>query len=229
MNLNHKDVIKKMNNNEVTFENKRNAIESLPTTNINAKKQNGISYVILDSNAIIERKSFYNSFNANVKYFMTVSSYNEVQDKASRLFLDSFPYKIYKKEPNTESVRFVSKWLSKNSYLKSLSKQDRQIIALVHTIEKEINGNININKIPVSSAKKEQIKLMKKLNEISQSFETNNNNNSNNKSKKKSNKSNNNNQVLKDTNVRMAEMRNVVHFDFYDFMTLNKDECMFFV
>ena len=65
-----------------------------------------IEHIILDSGALISRRSFFNNFNINAKYYMTPDAYNEVRDKTSRQFLQNFPHKIIQREPSSQSMRF---------------------------------------------------------------------------------------------------------------------------
>ena len=70
------------------------------------KKHNDINYVILDSGAFIGRQYFFNSFDSNTKYYVTPAVEDEIRDKQSRQFLNSFPYEIIRKEPDPKSVQY---------------------------------------------------------------------------------------------------------------------------
>ena len=70
------------------------------------KRHNDINYVILDSGAFIGRQNFFNNFSADTTYYMTNAVQNEIRDKGSRQFLESFPYHITIKDPDPQSITY---------------------------------------------------------------------------------------------------------------------------
>jgi len=103
-------------------------------------RHSDIHFVILDSGALIGRQSFWNHFSPDTTYLMTPAINNEVRDKHSRQFLENFPFAIAVRKPEPSSSSFVAQFLAKNPTLRSLSKVDRQIIALAHSLEVEQHG-----------------------------------------------------------------------------------------
>ena len=111
----------------------------------------------------------------------------------------------------------VNTYLQKNPNLKNLSKVDRQIIALAHTLEREHHGNGNLSQSKYSKAMtviggatgkefKDRRKTVKKS---------------------KTGRIHTEAKPLNDTGVRLAMFKKVIPFHFDDFMTLSQDQCMF--
>eukprot|EP00483_Globobulimina_turgida_P005183 UN05193 len=139
---------------------------------------------------------------------MTPAVNHEIRDKQSRQFLDNFPYQIIVKKPDLQSVQYVSKFISKNPNLRSLSKVDRQIIALAHTLELQFEGNKNLSpnkqketdKAPSSIGDKKQIKKSKTGRVHRQAI------------------------PLHDSGLRLSKLKKVIPFHFDDFMTMDKQQ-----
>jgi len=170
------------------------------------KKYRNIMFVVLDSGAFIGRRNFFNNFGSDVTYFMTPAVNNEVRDKTSRQFLQNFPFEIVVRKPDPQSSSFVSQFLSRNRSLRSMSRTDRQLIALAHTLELEHEGQTNLrdNKVAKSMSvvggRSNQVKKSKtgRIHTVATR--------------------------MIDTGVRLAQMKKVIAFHFDDFMTLSNQQ-----
>lgn len=167
------------------------------------KKYKNIMFVVLDSGAFIGRRNFFNNFSPDVTYFMTPAVNNEVRDKTSRFFLQNFPFEIVVRKPDPQSSSFVSQFLSRNRSLKSMSRTDRQLIALAHTLELEHEGSKNLRDNKVS-------KSMSVVGGHSKPVK-----------KSKTGRIHTVATRMVDTGVRLAKLKKVIAFHFDDFMTLS--------
>ena len=93
------------NSNNHYYNNNQPPRRSVGVTG-NKKKHNDVNYVILDSGAFIGRQSFFNNFTADTTYYMTSDVQNEIRDKQSRHYLESFPYHITIKNPDPKSITY---------------------------------------------------------------------------------------------------------------------------
>jgi len=108
-----------------------------------------IRHLILDAGAFISRKPFYESLQADVKYWTTNSVLREIRDRQSRKFIDSFPYKLNTKQVSQEAKNFAKEFCKLTKDLATLSGPDLEIVALAYMLEKEVHGLDNINPIPL--------------------------------------------------------------------------------
>eukprot|EP01084_Bolivina_argentea_P088507 159791_1 len=203
-NNNHNRIL--INNN-----NSHNQQPRVPTTS-SKHKHNDVSYVILDSGAFIGRQSFFNNFSPNTTYYMTPAVNHEIRDKQSRHFLDNFPYQIIVKKPDPQSVQYVSKFIAKNPTLRSLSKVDRQIIALAHTLELQKEGNKNIQPADQKNKVNKAMSLIE------------NNNFKKQIKKSKTGRVHTHAEPINDTGVRLSKLKKIIPFHFDDFMTMTKQQ-----
>eukprot|EP01083_Nonionella_stella_P065913 173106_1 len=189
-----------------------NNVYSVPppkvSTTSSKHKHNEVQCVVLDAGALIGRQSFFNNFSESARYYMTPAVHHEIRDKQSRKFLEKFPYEIIVKKPESQSLQFVSQFIGKHPTLKSMSKVDRHIIALAHSLEIECEGTKH-----VSTFKKKQKK-------------SNNATSTNTDKRKKSKTGRIHTQLtpLSDTGVRLAKLKKVIPFHFDEFMTMTKQQ-----
>jgi RNA-binding protein NOB1 len=108
-----------------------------------------IKHLILDAGAFISRKPFYESLQADVKYWTTNAVLREIRDRESRRFIDSFPFKLNTKQVSREAMNFAKEFCQLTKDLASLSGPDLEIVALSYMLEKEVHGLDNINPIPL--------------------------------------------------------------------------------
>jgi len=191
------------------------------------KRHNDINYVILDAGAFIARQGFFNNFDANTHYYMTPGVEQEIRDKQSRQFLERFPYHIEVKEPQPESVQFVNKFIAKHPDLRSMSKTDRSIIALAHTLEMEHEGDRHLN--GGSSALTAKHNLPAKAMTVIAGGDTSSSlrpSPNDRKQVKKSKTGRVHSQAVKidDTGLRLSKLKKVIPFHFDDFMTLTQQQ-----
>jgi len=195
----------------------------------NKKRHNDINYVILDSGAFIGRQNFFNNFTQDTVYYMTPAVQNEIRDKGSRQFLESFPYHINIKDPDPQSITFVNKFISKNPNLRSLSKVDKGVIALAHTLEQEYSGQGGGGGgiRPQGFNKRQQ---PQKAMTVMQGHGRNKHEEKSKDSPRKTIKKSKTGRIhtdlkpLNDTGVRLAMLKKVVPFQFDDFMTLSQQK-----
>jgi len=108
-----------------------------------------IKHLVLDAGAFISRKPFYESLQADVKYWTTSAVLKEIRDRQSRKFIDSFPYKLQTKEVSQEALKFAKEFCNLTKDLANLSGPDLEIVALGYMVEREVHGMTNINPIPL--------------------------------------------------------------------------------
>eukprot|EP01084_Bolivina_argentea_P184719 318585_1 len=209
---------KKRNNQQQTIRTTYDPEPIVQITN-SKKKHNDIHTIVLDSGAFIGRQSFFNNFHPTTQYYMTPAVNNEIRDKHSRQFLEQFPYEIHIRKPEPQSMSFVTRFIQKHPNLRSLSKVDRQVIALAHSLELQFEGDKNIKTI-------EDIINNKKLNPNSSTIKKLNYAQSESGAqqqkvkKSKSGRIHTQLQAMPDTGVRLAVMKKIVPFNFDDFMTM---------
>jgi len=77
--------------------------------------------------------------------------------KKARHFQQTFPFQIQTKEPSLEALKFVTDFSKTTGDFASLSLTDIKVIALVYTLEKDTNGNVDhIRKEPVTDSNDQQ-------------------------------------------------------------------------
>eukprot|EP00762_Andalucia_godoyi_P007644 ANDGO_07888.mRNA.1 20S-pre-rRNA D-site endonuclease nob1 len=72
----------------------------------------------------------------------------EIRDEATRLRIAAFPYQIELREPSDASLEAIVDFAKLTGDIATLSKTDLRVLALVHTIECELNGGKHIRKEP---------------------------------------------------------------------------------
>ena len=103
----------------------------------------------------------------------------------------------------------VSQFLSRNKTLQSMSRTDRQVIALAHTLELEHEGSKNLRDNKVSKA-------MSVVGGKSGNPQV---------KKSKTGRIHTQASPMKDTGIRIAKLKKVIAFHFDDFMTLSQQQC----
>jgi len=202
------------------------------------KRHHDINYVILDAGAFIGRRSLFNHFDANTRYYMTPGVEQEIRDKHTRNFLENFPYHIYVKQPDPDSIKYVQQFLANNANLTSLSKADRQVIALAHTLETEFGRLPDNHKLPQQQAQKSAarahgrltLKAMTVIDDVKCSatgVEDDNHSNSSKSPQIKKSKTGRVHTVVQrqaDTGVRLSKLKKVIPFHFDEFLNLSQQE-----
>ena len=105
--------------------------------------------------------------------------------------------------------------------MKSLSKVDRQVVALAHTLELQYEGDKNLKSIDdITKNNKSKQKQNKNYAQSESGVITK-------VKKSKSGRIHTQLQPMDDTGVRLAVMKKIVPFHFDDFMTMTPEQCMF--
>ena len=109
--------------------------------------------------------------------------------------------------------REVAQFLNKNPTLRSLSKVDRQIIALAHTLELQHEGTKHVatNHKKAASVHGGKASDKSKRPQIKKS---------------KTGRIHTQAQPIPDTGLRLARMKKVIPFHFDDFLTFTEQQCM---
>ena len=124
----------------------------------------------------------------------------------------------------------MNKFISKNQDhgLKSLSKADRQIIALAHTLELEYGDRDQHNN-------PNQHQSIRPSPEKAMSVIDRNKDNTDKQKQGKQPKKSKTGRVhtelkpIPDTGLRLSKLKKVIPFHFDDFMTLSPQQCMFYI
>eukprot|EP01121_Diplochlamys_sp_Union-15-3_P016964 TRINITY_DN5884_c0_g1_i2.p1 TRINITY_DN5884_c0_g1~~TRINITY_DN5884_c0_g1_i2.p1 ORF type:complete len:447 (-),score=86.85 TRINITY_DN5884_c0_g1_i2:10-1308(-) len=130
--------------------------EKIPTEqNILGKQpqQEKVDFLVIDSGAII-RSMKLETYGEN---FLTVPEVvQEIKDKKAKSYLAAFPYKIEYRNPTPQALKAVAEFSKKTGDYGSLSLTDLKILALVYTLEAEINGIDKIRTEPTVQRPKEE-------------------------------------------------------------------------
>ncbi|CAG0915066.1 unnamed protein product, partial [Notodromas monacha] len=78
---------------------------------------------------------------------------DEIRDKAARQRLALLPFELVYKEPEPESILFVTEFSKKTGDYPALSSTDIRVIALTHTLQKQFVGLDQLRTEPVKSVK----------------------------------------------------------------------------
>ncbi|GAM29286.1 hypothetical protein SAMD00019534_124620, partial [Acytostelium subglobosum LB1] len=96
------------------------------------------NHLIIDTNALIRSEA---RFDTLAKELWTVPEVlDEVTDKKTKAFIESFPFEIKTREPSPESMKAVVAFAQKTGDLASLSLVDLKVLALTHMIHAECEG-----------------------------------------------------------------------------------------
>ena len=102
-----------------------------------------LDHVVLDAGAIIRGYGY--SFTKISQNIWTVAEViSEIRDSKSREFLDSLPYQIEIRNPTDVAMRAVANFAKKTGDFAALSLTDLKLMALLYTLECEVNGDKHI-------------------------------------------------------------------------------------
>jgi rRNA maturation endonuclease Nob1 len=108
---------------------------------------NQLKYLVIDSGAIIRGEGY--SFPRMAEKLVTIQEViSEIRDSKSREKLEAFPYAIDIKVPSDSSMKAVAEFAKKTGDFAALSLTDLKLLALLHTLEVEVNGKKHIRESP---------------------------------------------------------------------------------
>ena len=119
----------------------------------------------------------------------------------------------------------VNKFCSKNPNLRSLSRIDKGVIALAHTLEQEYHGGFRPNNNQPQKKNLPQKAMSVILGKNKHEEKTNNESRKPVK-KSKTGRIHTEAKPLADTGLRLAMLKKVIPFHYDDFMTLSQNRCM---
>ena len=106
-----------------------------------------LDHIVLDAGAIIRGYGY--SFTKISKNIWTIAEViAEIRDSKSREFLDSLPYQIEIRSPSDVAMRMVANFAKKTGDFAALSLTDLKLMALLYTLECEVNGDKHIRVEP---------------------------------------------------------------------------------
>lgn len=114
---------------------------------MNPNRTAKLNHLIVDSGAIIRGHGM--SFSNLANQVCTVPEVlAEIRDSKSRDLLDTLPYTIAVRSPTDVAMREVADFARRTGDFAALSLTDLKLIALLYTVETEINGTANLRKAP---------------------------------------------------------------------------------
>ncbi|EFA78121.1 hypothetical protein PPL_08769 [Heterostelium album PN500] len=152
--------------------------ESLKTLTISHAKQTA-THLVIDTNAILHSSTRLDTLG---KVLYTIEEVlDEVRDKKTQLYLETFPFEIKTRQPTPESYQAVVDFSHKTGDFASLSTVDLKVLALAHTLHAEHDGLDTLKTSP------EPTKPAPRPTNNNNNNRNNNNNNPEQKKKKKNN------------------------------------------
>ena len=102
-----------------------------------------LQYLVIDAGAIIRGHGYTLPNVSNV--ICTVQEVlNEVRDSKSRHLLETLPYSLEIISPSDAAMKAVTQFSKKTGDFAALSLTDLKLIALVYTLEVQLNGEDHI-------------------------------------------------------------------------------------
>ncbi|KAL0481555.1 20S-pre-rRNA D-site endonuclease nob1 [Acrasis kona] len=102
--------------------------------------------IVVDTGAIVYKAVQLERFGSE---FVTTSQViGEIRDSRSKYILNTLPFQLKLREPQKESIQFISEYAKRTGDYGNLSSCDLGILALTYEIENELNGNTNIKPLP---------------------------------------------------------------------------------
>ena len=106
-----------------------------------------LEHLIVDSGAII-RGHGLSFFNRAQKVWTVAEVMQEIRDSKARELLDSLPFPIEIRSPSEAAMKAVAEFSRKTGDFAALSLTDMKLIALLYTLECEVNGTKHIRTAP---------------------------------------------------------------------------------
>ena len=120
---------------------------SAASTTATTPRPNPLEYLVVDAGAIIKGQGF-NFPNLSRTMCTVPEVLAEIRDSKSRLLLESLPFQIEVKTPSEKSMKAVGDFAKKTGDFATLSLTDLKLIALLHMLEVEVNGEKHIRVEP---------------------------------------------------------------------------------
>eukprot|EP01132_Coremiostelium_polycephalum_P005715 gene5715-7110_t len=124
-------------------------------------QKNTATHLVIDTNALI---SGVRLETLALELYTIPEVLEEVTDKRTQDFLNSFPFEIKTREPTQESIKAVIEFSKITGDYPSLSAVDLKLIALTHTLDVEVTGGKHIKSKPepTSHMQKKPVNTVKK-------------------------------------------------------------------